>query len=106
MWWNTAIILIWLCIFFTIVAVTIVCQKKKTGIAKPISIIFAGMLLAVYIGIFPRNYVSANYSDNGFIRFTETFFISRADLIQVFTANNNVKELLETIRSHESFLFL
>ena len=103
MWWNTAIILIWLCIFFTIVAVTIVCQKKKTGIAKPISIIFAGMLLAVYIGIFPRNYVSANYSDNDFIRFTETFFISIADLIQVFTANNNVKELLETIRSHESF---
>ena len=103
MWWNTAIILIWLCIFFTIVAVTIVCQKKKTGIAKPISIIFAGMLLAVYIGIFPGNYVSANYSDNDFIRFTETFFISIADLIQVFTANNNVKELLETIRSHESF---
>ena len=68
MWWNTAIILIWLCIFFTIVAVTIVCQKKKTGIAKPISIIFAGMLLAVYIGIFPGNYVSANYSDNDFIR--------------------------------------
>ena len=103
MWWNTAIILIWLCIFFTIVAVTIVCQKKKTGIAKPISIIFAGMLLAVYIGIFPGNYVSANYSANDFIRFTETIFISIADLIQVFTANNNVKELLETIRSHESF---
>ena len=63
MWWNTAIILIWLCMIFTIVAVTIVCKNKKTEITKPISIIFVGMLLAVYIGIFPGNYVSANYSD-------------------------------------------
>ena len=105
MWWNTAIILIWLCLIFTIVAVTIVCKNKKTEITKPISIIFVGMLLAVYIGIFPGNYVSANYSDNDFIRFTETFFISIADLIQVFTANTDVKELLGTIGSQEPFLF-
>lgn len=101
--WNITIILVWLWIVVTIVATVVSYQKKKTGITKPINVVFAGMVISTLCGLFPNNYIADALSDYPFFRIIETLSLSLANVMQVFTVDIDGKDLLETINKQEEF---
>lgn len=105
MFWNISIILVWLSVVCTIIITIISCQKKGKEIAKPINIIFCGIIVSGIFGIFPANYIADGLSDNVIVKFIEALSLTLVNVMQMFTVDFGGKDLLDTINAQEAFYF-
>lgn len=110
MWWNIAICFVWLFLILTILLTIISFRKKNVSfhkknavLTKSINIVFAGLIISGFCGIFPTNYFTNEFSENAVEKFIEAFSLSLVNVMQMFSLDLGGKDLLDIISKQESF---